>query len=812
MLRIITILITVSALLPAATIAEKTVGLTKMDGFLPLYWDAKNGKMFLEFAKPDEEFLYYSSLPAGLGSNDVGLDRGQVGRSHVLRLERNGPKLLLVEQNDRFRAESGSAAEKLAVEQSFAKSAIWGFTVEAESDGHLLVDATNFFLRDAHGAVETLKAAKQGTYRVDPSRSMFYQERTKVFPRNTEVEVTLTLTGDGLGSFVRSVAPSTEAITLREHHSLVALPETKYKPRRHDPRAGYFGLSYMDYSTPFTEPITQRLITRHRLEKRDPNAAVSEPVKPIVYYLDNATPEPIRSALLDGARWWGQAFEAAGFRNAFQVEILPDGADPMDARYNMIQWVHRSTRGWSYGASVIDPRTGEILKGHVTLGSLRVRQDYLIAEALLAPYDGNQQVSTAGREMALARLRQLSAHEVGHTLGLAHNFAASAKNRASVMDYPHPLIGLPETGAPDLADAYAVGIGEWDKVAIAYGYSQFAGGVTEANPLGLLLRGATDRGLEFISDEDARAEGGAHPRAHLWDSGGNAVDELDRIMKIRERALARFGVNNIRPGAAMSTLGDTLVPLYLLHRYQTEAAAKVLGGVHYSFALRSDGQTVAKIVPAAEQARALEALLRTLDAKALTLSEQLLGLLPPRAMGYAATREQFRGNAGLTFDSLAPAEAAANHTVGMILHPQRAHRLVEQHGRDSKIAGLEQVVDRLLNVTWKASRLNGLQGEVQQTVEQVVVYHLMALAAGEGNSGAVRAIASLKLQQLSDYAKRLGGPRLAQARFAVLQIERFLKDPQVPTVAKPVEAPPGQPIGCEDFGQGWTGDAPALFD
>ncbi len=798
MLRFITILLTVSALLPAATIAEKTVGLTKMDGFLPLYWDAKGGKMFLEFGKLDEEFLYYSSLPAGLGSNDVGLDRGQLGRPHLVRLERNGPKVLLMEQNERFRAVTGSAAEKRAVEQSFARSAVWGFTVEAESDGRILVDATNFFLRDAHGAVETLKTAKQGTYKVDPTRSMFYMDRTKVFPRNTEVEVTLTLTGEASGGFVRSVSPSTESITIREHHSLVALPEPGYKPRRHDPRSGYFGTSFMDFSTPFTEPITQRLITRHRLEKRNPNAVVSDAVKPIIYYLDNTTPEPIRSALLDGARWWAQAFEAAGFRNAFQVEILPEGPDPMDARYNMIQWVHRSTRGWSYGSSITDPRTGEIIKGHVTLGSLRVRQDYLIAEALLAPYDGNQRVSTAGREMALARLRQLSAHEVGHTLGLAHNFAASAKDRASVMDYPHPFVGLPSVGAPALSDAYAVGIGDWDKVAISYGYGQYPNATDETAALSGLLRAATDRGLEFISDEDARPGGGAHPRAHLWDSGSNAVDELKRILKIRARALARFGENNIRQGAAMSTLGDALVPVFLLHRYQTEAAAKVLGGVEYSYALRGDGQTIAKMVPAAEQAKALQALLHTIDAKALTLNESILGLLPPRANGYAATREQFRGNAGLTFDSLAPAEAAANHTIGMILHPQRAHRLVEQHGRNAKIAGFAEVVDQLISATWKAQRLNGLQMEVQQKVEQVVLYHLMALTAGDSHSGAVRAIANLKLQQLSEYAKGLTGARLAQGRFAVQQIERFMRDPKLPTVPKPVEPPPGQPIGCED--------------
>ena len=511
------------ATLSAATIAEKTAGLAKLDGYFPLYWDAKDGKMFLEIPELEKEFLYYSSLPAGLGSNDVGLDRGQVGGTHLVQFERNGPKVLLLENNTHFRAISNNAAEARAVTEAFARSAIFGFTVEAESDGRILVDATNFFLRDAHGVIETLKQTRQGAYKLESGRSMFYMDRTKGFPRNSEVEVTLTFVGEAPGQLVRAVTPSADSITLREHHSLVALPEPGYKPRRHDPRGGFFGISYFDYATPFTEPITQRFIARHRLEKKDPASAVSEPVKPIIYYLDPGVPEPIRSALQEGASWWKDAFAAAGFRNAFEVRILPPGADPMDVLYNMIQWVHRSTRGWSYGSSITDPRTGEIIKGHVTLGSLRIRQDYLIAEGLLAPYDSGVKESAQGREMALARIRQLAAHEVGHTLGISHNFAASANKNASVMDYPHPFIELTQQGNPLLTNAYTVGIGEWDKVAVSYGYSQFFDEEAEAKGLKQILNDSLKKGLEFISDTDARPEGGAHPRAHLWDSGSDAV-------------------------------------------------------------------------------------------------------------------------------------------------------------------------------------------------------------------------------------------------------------------------------------------------
>jgi hypothetical protein len=790
------------------TIAEKTAGTLKFAGYFNLYWDAKQGKLWLEIDKWNAEFLYQSGLPAGIGSNDIGLDRGQLGETRIVRFERSGPKILLIQENLNYRAVSNDADERRAVHDSFAESALWGFTVAAEEKDRALVDATDFFLHDAHGVPEALRRAKQGAYHLDASRCAIYLPQTKNFPLNTEVESTLTFVGDDPGAWVRQVTPSPGAITVREHHSFVQLPPPGYKPRIYDPRSSFFGISYMDYATPISEPIVKRLTARHRLEKKDPSAAVSEPVRPIVYYVDRGAPEPIRSALLEGARWWNLAFEAAGYKNAFSVELLPEGADSMDLRYNVIQWVHRATRGWSYGAGVIDPRTGEIIKGHVTLGSLRVRQDYLIAEGLLAPYEKGEPVSPKMQEMALARLRQLAAHEVGHTLGLEHNYSASTVNRSSVMDYPPPYVKLSANGTIDLSEAYATGIGEWDKVSIAFGYQDFAPGTDESAALNKILMDAFGRGLRYLTDQDARPAGSSSSVAHLWDSGANAVDELNRLMQVRAVALKRFGENNIREGAPLATLEDVLVPVYMLHRYQVEAASKLVGGMDYTFALRGDGQTPTQIVAPAEQRGALAAVIATLKPEVLALPESLLRIIPPRPPDYERGREHFKTHTSPAFDALAPAEAAAQHTLRFLFNPERAARLVEFHARNAESPGLEEVLEAIVAATWKTPHGDGLRGQIANAVDMVVLYDLMALAANDRASDQVRAIARFKLYELDRWldAQMVSRQPIlepAHVAFASRQIAQFQKDPKKMDLTPPAEPPDGPPIGTDDDWDGW---------
>ena len=770
---------------------------TKYEGYFNFYYDSSKDKIFLEISKLESEFLYVNALSEGIGSNDIGLDRGKLGGGAVVFFRKAGNKILLIQPNQDFRALTDNKEEKKSIKEAFAKSVLHGFIIKEEKNGVYLVDATSFFMQDTFGVSTTLSRSGEGNYNLDKSRSAFNLERTKAFKKNVEFDVLLTFKGSPRGRNLWSVTPDASAVTVYQHHSFVELPDSKYKPRVYDPRSGSFSMSYMDYATPVNQSITKRFIYRHRLEKKNPNAAVSEAVEPIVYYLDPGTPEPVRSALLEGARWWNQAFEAAGYKNAFQVKMLPKDADPLDLRYNVIQWVHRSTRGWSYGGSISDPRTGEIIKGHVSLGSLRIRQDFLIAQALQAPYATNKADDKFALEMALARIRQLAAHEVGHTIGFAHNYIASTINRSSVMDYPHPQFSLKE-GKIDFSNAYATGIGEWDKVTVAYSYQDFSS--NEEQGLQNILDAAFAKGLRFITDQDARPKGSAHAFAHLWDNGKSVDDELNSLLAIRKNAIDKFSADNIKSKEPYSVLEDVFVPLYFLHRYQTEAVSKIIGGLDYNYAIKGGKQAIVKRIPGSLERKALSALLKTVDVETIAIPTSKLKLFPPRAFGYRRTRESFKSKIGVEFDPYGAVETASEMTLELLFHPQRAARLVLHKSLDKTQLGLEELIDIVILNTFKNDVYkNNYYQELQNVVNEQVLNQLFYLAANKNTYKQVTAIVNSKIEEIASWLRKRKskGVQLQYDKELVRSIVAFKKDPSKFKKVQSPKIPDGSPIGMD---------------
>lgn len=762
------------------------------EGYFDFHYETSADKIYLEITDLDKEFLYVNSLASGVGSNDIGLDRGQIGQERLVKFEKAGNTILLVQPNLKFRAITDNKLEKKSIEQAFAKSVLFGFKIIEQKNNTYIVDLTPFLMQDAHGVSNRLKT--EGNYKIDLNKSALSLERTKAFPKNVEFEALLTFSGQPKGRTIRSVTPTSSLVSVIQHHSFIELPDDNYKKREFDVRSGAIFMSFMDYATPIYEPIQKRYIIRHRLEKSNPKAQISEAKEPIIYYLDPGTPEPVRSALIDGARWWNDAFEDIGYKDAFQIKMLPEDADPMDCRYNVIQWVHRSTRGWSYGASVIDPRTGEIIKGHVSLGSLRIRQDFMIAQALMnKPFAERDDNNEPMLEMALARIRQLSAHEVGHTLGFAHNFAASTNNRGSVMDYPHPLIKL-NNGVIDLSDAYATGIGEWDKVTVAYSYSEFDNNANETQQLNALLKAATFAGHQFISDADARAKGGAHGSAHLWDNGKSASEGLNEVLQVRQQAIANFSKDNIRSDEPYSVLEDVFVPLYFFHRYQTEAAVKVIGGLDYNYAVKNDGETIVKPIDSDDQRTALNSVLKTLSAETLVIPEEKLALFPPRAYGYSRTRESFKGKTGVAFDPMSAAVTASDMTLELLLHPERVNRLIVQKTIDPNQMSLEDV---LLNI-----RLNSFNNdykdpykmEVQQLINERILIHLMNLAINDKALLQVK----VKVNKAIDRSIAIMDESSEYKVHFEKMIEEFRNHPEKFKLQSVPKIPDGSPIGSDN--------------
>lgn len=802
---------------PAAkTFTQAVQGLQKRPGLLPVYLDPKGGKVFLALNVDASggacEYLYQVHMRSGLGSTPVGIDRDSPGATQILAFRRAGPKILAELENFGFRADQGGPDEKQAVRESFPPSIVWSGDIAAEdAAGVVLVDITSFLVRDAAGVVDALKAAKQGDFKLAMDRSFADVAGVQTFPENLEFEASETFVSDAPGDEVKGIVPEPHAVTLIEHQSLVKLPPPGFAPRLADARTGAITAAVTDYSAPLGSPLVYRLASRFRLEKTDPAAARSTVKKPIVFYVDRAAPEPVRTALVEGARWWADAFDKAGFIDAFKVEVLPEGVSPLDARYNVINWVHRQTRGWSLGYPLSDPRTGEIVKGAVLLGSQRVRQDRIIFEGLV----GADKTGSGGPDdpivISLARLRQLSVHETGHALGLEHNFAGSTfGDRASVMDYPAPRIGL-SGDKLDFSDAYKVGIGDWDRFAIHWLYADVPAGEAGKAALEKIVRDGYAQGLRYVRDEDARPVGSAQPDGALWDDGADPVASLEHVMAIRKLALSRFGPANIPSGAPLSDLRRVIVPIYLFHRYEVDAVAKSVGGVTFTYATRDDGLAPAHPVAAAAQRRALSAALATLDPAVLDLPGGLIDQLSQGLDGAPDRQyetELFGDPASPVFDIDAAAAAAADITLGDLLEPSRLRRVENQGAGDPSQLGLAELLNRTIDAAFTSAQAPGRQAALRRVVRARLTAHLAGVLQDKGASAAVTAEVRAALDRLGhQLASRGGGDPadLAQAHdLAAIILNRGRDDLAALTEAdKPREPPPppGMPIG--DGEDGW---------
>lgn len=797
------------------SIAALTAHLQAQPGFLPVWRDADKGRLLLAVSELDSPFLLASSLPYGLGSNDVGLDRGQPGEVKLVRFQKRGARLFLVEDNTAYTASSTNGDERASAVQAFAAAVIWSGDILAADGGKYLVDFSSFLLADQHGIARRLASARQGSYSINATRSAVLAEQAKSFPDNTELEAELTFAGAGEGAAVRRVAADAGAVTLRQHISLVRLPAAGFTPRAFHPGSGGTANGVIDFGVPLAASIDVRRQRRHRLEHVDPAAAAGPVKKPIVYYLDRGAPEPVRSALLDGARWWASAFEKAGFQDAYRVELLPEGVDPMDIRYNVINWVHRDTRGWSYGSSLLDPRTGEIIRGVVTLDSQRVRQDILIAESLLAPYGikaGDPARHTMVQQAALARLRQLAAHEVGHTLGFTHNFAASryAGGNGSVMDYPHPLLTI-ANGDIALNNAYGTGLGPWDDFVVAHAYTTFATPQAEAEGLARLRAQAQAQGLEYVSDADSRPAGASHPGGLMWDVGTDALAGWDVVMAARRRALQQFSVGVLADDRQLGELEARLVPVYLLHRYQTEAVARLVAGGAFDYATAGDVRSGARqagvrTVPAKVQRQALRHLADSLRAEQLALPASVLDLLTPPAQGYQRSPEYFATSMERGFDPYAAVQAAAAQTCLYLFDAARVNRLAWQHARDPQQPGVADLLNLVLAGGWRGdapavrapatARAAPGAADVQLAANWVVLDSALRLLDGGKLHPQVDADVRQGVRDLGTWLARHpgSGSDAANRRAAADLIERYLADPQSVKLRPAPAIPLGAPI------------------
>lgn len=794
--------------------ANTVADLDLREGFVPLYVDESDGRILARLSPGEDgdfgRMIYAARMTSGLGSNPVGIDRGRGTSGEILRFFRVNDRIFAEFENTRYRAIGAGEDETNATRQSFARSIIWSTDILAQEGDDVLIDLSGFLTRDPVDTIGILSNSGQGSFSIDAGRSAPLTGSVLVFPENVEIDSLLTLSGSSPGSEVRAVTPAPESITLTVHHSFVALPEPGYQIREADERSGAISIEIFDMASPLDQLIRRRLAVRHRLERVDPAAESGSVVEPIIFYVDRGAPPVIRDALIEGGNWWAEAFEAAGFEDAYRVELLPEGVHPLDARYNVIQWVHRQTRGWSYGASVVDPRTGEIIKGHVLLGSQRVRQDRMIFEGLLGRQGTGSGADDDPLELALDRVRQLSAHEIGHTIGLLHNFAASVNDRASVMDYPAPLVSVTGEGGLDVSRAYDVGIGEWDIASVRWLYSQYPDAASETAGLEQILAEARADGLLYISDRHARSNNSGHPYAHLWDNGANATDGLIEAIEVRNHALARFSPHVMEADWPLPAIRDAFPPIYLYHRYQVEAAAALLGAVDFAYEINQTGVTGLQPYDAEQQRRALQVLTGTLESDFLDIPEHILAILTPSPYtdyDPIAQREHFESDQYPAFSRTRAAAASARITLAAMLSPARMSRIADQHARDENQLSPDEVLSTLHEAVITLPRgETARHAAIREAVQTEFVMQLLRLAASETQAASASARA-----RLEGYVQRWQQSRSDTHRFWLArQIEAGLAriDAGEELGAISTDIPPGSPIGADDC---WHCDSVVLI-
>jgi len=764
---------------------------------MPVYLDNKVGKVYLEIPRDSMRALMFVGLATGLGSNPIGLDRGAGYDNYLARFDRNGDRVLVVFENWNYRSSAtGNPAHVRTIAESFPPSTPGSLPIVAQEGSRTLVDATDFFMRDWNDVAGTLTQSNEGSYSVARDRSSIYRPYTKSFPDNTEIDVALTFATTGKpGQTVAQIVPEGRSFTLRQHISLLKLPDEGYRPRVLDPRAGFFGITFKDYAQPIQNPLEVRWIARHRLERVDPNDPDSPIRNPIVYYIDRGIPEPVRSATKEGARWWTEAFDRAGLKGAFKVEDLPEGVDPMDARYNVVQWENRNERGWSIGGSLGDPRTGEILKAQARMDSHRARTDYNLYAGLMGA-----DAAAADTAFVLARVRQVTAHEVGHTLGIAHNYIASTYERGSVMDYPPPRVRLKD-GRIDISSAYDVGPGEYDVFAIHWGYGIFPA-ATERDSLAVIIRGGLNRGFLFLSDADARPEYASDPRTNLWDDAATANEFLEHQMGVRKVAMQNFGLRNIRVGEPVALLQERFVPVYLMHRFAINSLSKTIGGMEYSNAIRGDNLLATRPIESVAQRRALSALIAAMAPSELAIPDTVITLLAPRPFSYGPYVELFGSRTRPAFDELGAARTLAQMIADAILQRERAARLVQFANRGESPLTLSETIERL-TATWSSppSSDSRKTASLRRVAQRAVADRLLLLAADKEAAPEVRALVELKMDALRKRARALSsnGPDMERAHWAAIagDFSRWLERQELPAPTPALRAPPGDPFGLD---------------